>query len=48
MDDLKLYRKNTKQLDLLVQTFWVYLANIGMEFGITKCAVLELVRAMGA
>ena len=44
MDDIKLYGKNTNQLDSLVRTVHVYSEDIGMSFGLDKCAVLELKR----
>ena len=44
MDDLKLYGNNSSQIDSLVQTVWSYSEDIGMKFGIHKCAVLELER----
>ena len=44
MDDLKLYAKSEKALDSLVQTVRVFSCDIGMEFGIDKCAVLILKR----
>ena len=34
MDDLKLYAKNEKELDLLVQTVRLFSKDIGMDFGI--------------
>ena len=40
MDDLKLYAKNEKELDSLVQTVRVFSNDIGMQFGLDKCAVL--------
>ncbi len=40
MDDLKLYGKNEKQLDSLIQTVNEFTDDIKMEFGISKCAVL--------
>ena len=42
MDDLKLYSQNEKGLDSLVQTVCVFSEDIGMEFGIEKCAMLVL------
>ena len=42
--DLKLYGKNSSQIDSLVQTVWSCSEDIGMKFGIDKCAVLELER----
>ena len=44
MDDLKLYAKNEKGLESLVQTVWIFSDDIGMEFGIDKCAALVLKR----
>ena len=44
MDDLKLYGKNEKQLDLLVNTVRIFSEDIKMEFGISKCAVLVMKR----
>ena len=37
MDDLKLYPRNEKGLNLLVQTIHVLSEDIGMEFGMEKC-----------
>ena len=34
----KLYGKNSNQMDSLVQTVWNYSEDIGMKFGIDKCA----------
>ena len=44
MDDLKLFGKNENQIDSLVQTVFVFSQDIGMEFGIKKCAVIILKR----
>ena len=44
MDDLKLYAKNEKGLDSLVQTVRIFSKDIGMEFGIDKCGTLVLKR----
>ena len=41
-DDLKLYSRSEKGLDSLVQTVRVFDEDIGMEFGIEKCAMLAL------
>ena len=41
-DDLKLYTRNEKELDSLVQTKRVFSKDIGMEFGIEKCAMLVI------
>ena len=40
MDALKLYGKNKKQVDTLVNTVRIFSKDIGVEFGISKCAVL--------
>ena len=42
MDDLKLYGRNEKELDSLVQTIRIFSKDIGMEFGIEKCAMLVI------
>ena len=42
MDDLKLYSRSEKGLDSLVQTVRVFSEDIGMEFGIEKCAILVM------
>ena len=42
MDDLKLYSRSEKGLDSLVQTVCVFSEDIGMEFGIEKCAMLVM------
>lgn len=44
MDDLKLYAKNEKSLDSLIQTVRIFSTDIGMEFGIEKCATLFIKR----
>ncbi len=40
MDDIKLFAKNEKELETLIQTIRIYSQDIGMEFGIEKCAML--------
>ena len=42
MDDLKLYYRSDKRLDSLVQTVRVFSEDIGMKFGIEKCAMLVM------
>ena len=42
MNDLKLYSRSEKGLDSLVQTVCVFSQDIGMEFGIEKCAKLVM------
>ena len=42
MDDLKLYSRSEKRSDSLVQTVRVFSEDIGMEFGIEKCAILVM------
>ena len=39
MGDLKLNSRNEKGLDSLVQTIRVFSEDIGMEFGVAKCAI---------
>ena len=40
MDDIKLFAKNEKELETLIKTVRIYRQDIGMEFGIEKCAML--------
>ena len=40
MDDIKLFTKNDKELEILIQTVRIYSQNIRMQFGIEKCATL--------
>ena len=40
MDNLKLYSRNEKGLDSLVQTVRVFSKDVGIEFGIEKCVRL--------
>ena len=42
MDDLKLYSRSEKGLDSLVQTVCVFSKDIGINFGIEKCAMLVM------
>ena len=42
MDHLRLYSRNEKELDSLVQTIRIFSEDVGMEFGIEKCAVLVI------
>ena len=42
MYDLKLYSRNEKELDSLVQTIRIFNEDIGMEFDIEKCAMLVI------
>ena len=42
MNDLKLYSRSEKGFDSLVQTIRVFSEDIGMEFGIEKCAMLVM------
>ena len=42
MDDLKLYSRSEKGLYSLVQRVRVFSEDVGMEFGIRKCAMLVM------
>ena len=44
MDDLKLYAKNEKELDCLIQTVRVFIKDIGMEFVVEKCSMFVIKR----
>lgn len=46
MDDLKLYGKNEEELERLVEVVKTFSNDIGMEFGMDKCAVLVLKRGV--
>ena len=40
MDDIKLFVKNVKELETLIQILMTCTDNIGLKFGIEKCAIL--------
>ena len=42
MNDIKLLAKNEKELETLIQVVRTYSQDIGMEFGIEKCAILVM------
>ena len=42
IDDIKLFAKNEKELDTLIDTVRIYSRDIGMEFEIEKCAMLVM------
>ena len=42
MDDIKLFAKNEKELEILIQAVRIYNQDIGMEFGIEKCPMLVM------
>ena len=42
MDDIKLFAKNKKELETLKYAIRIYSQDIGMEFGIEKCAMLVM------
>ena len=41
MDGIKLFAKNEKELEALTHVVRIYSQDIGMEFGIEKCAMLD-------
>ena len=41
-DNIKLFAKNEKELETLIQAVRIYSDDIGIEFGIEKCAVLVM------
>ena len=52
MDDLKFHSRSEEGLDSLVQTVRVFSENLGMKFGIEKCAMLvtekgKIVKSVG-
>ena len=42
MDDIKLFAKNEKELETLIHADRIYSQDIGMKFGIEKCAMLVM------
>ena len=42
MDDIKLFAKNERELETLTHAVRIYSQDIGMEFGIEKCAMLVM------
>ena len=40
MHNIKLFTKKEKELETLIHTVRIYSQDIGMEFGIEKCALL--------
>ena len=42
MDDIKLFAKKEKGLETLIHAVRIYSEDIGMEFGIEKCAMLVM------
>ena len=42
MDDIKLFPKNEKELETLINAVGIYSQDIGMDFGIEKCAMLVI------
>ena len=42
MDVIKLFTKKEKELETLIQTVRIYRQDVGMEFGIEKCAMLVI------
>ena len=42
MDDIKLFAKNEKELETLINAIRIYSQDIGVEFSIEKCAMLVM------
>ena len=42
MDDIKLFAKKEKELETLIQTVRIYSQDIGMGFGMERCAKLVM------
>ena len=45
IDDIKLFKRGTKEIDTLVQTARIVSGDIRMEFGIEKCALVNIQRS---
>ena len=44
MDDLKLYAKSQNEIESLIHTVSIFSNDIGMEFGLDKCATIKMKR----
>ena len=44
MDDLKTYAKNRNELESMMNTVRIFSGDIGMQFGLDKCAILLMKR----
>ena len=44
MDDLKLFSKSEKHMDIVVRTVHVFSTEIRIEFGMKKCGILIMKR----
>ena len=44
MDDLKMYAKTERKLDLFIQTMGIFSDDVSMVFGLDKCAALVMNR----
>ena len=44
MDDLKIYRKNGREINALASTVEIFSTDIGLDFWIKKCGTLILKR----
>ena len=42
MDDIKLFAKKEKEQETLIHAVRIYSQDIGIEFGIEKCAMLVM------
>ena len=42
MDEIKLFAKNGKELEILICAVRIYAQDIGIEFSIEKCAMLVM------
>ena len=45
MDDIKLFGRGTKKIDILVQAVRIVSSDIRMEFVIEKCALVNIQKA---
>ena len=42
IDDIQIFTKNEKELEILIQTIWTYRQGIGMQLGIEKCTMVKM------
>ena len=42
MDEINLFAKNEKELETIIHVVKIYTQDIGMEFGVDKCAIVVM------
>ena len=47
IDDIKLFAKNEREMEILIQTIRIYSQDVGIDFGIEKCTMLIIKSGKG-